>query len=42
MPLTYEYSKSQHTVNKPSFKQATRSHPEMVGDMSHVTLNFEL
>jgi len=22
--------------------EETRSHPEMVGDMSHVTLNFEL
>jgi len=22
--------------------EETRSHPEMVGDMSHVTLNFDL
>jgi len=28
--------------NKEASPQKTRSHPEMVGDMSHVTLNFDL
>ena len=39
MTLAHNFSKRRPILNNIT---QTRNHPEMVGDMSHVTLNFDL